>query len=156
MDETTNISLERGRKPPLSLPPVDFPTHGLAEFVYLKFIFFLLTKCVFRKFEYTPTMHTHQETRGYRICLGTYAKACESRLWSHTSSSEGWSIRRALGLGSCGRDGRAYLIDPPQFLATSEFLRLQAAYMLWRWAHVRVHIHAHTEMVRHRNTDIKK
>ena len=40
MDETTNISLERGRKPPLSLPPVDFPTHGLAEFVYLKSIFF--------------------------------------------------------------------------------------------------------------------
>ena len=86
-----------------------------------------MTKCAFRKFEYTPTMHTHQKTRGYRICLGTYAKACESRLWSHTSSSEGWSIRRALGLGSCGRDGRAYLIDPPQYLATSEFLRRWAA-----------------------------
>ena len=32
-----------------------------------------------------------------------------------------------MGLGSCGRDGRAYLIDPPQFLATSEFLRRWAA-----------------------------
>ena len=37
----------------------------------------------------------------------------------------GWSIRRALGLSSCGRDGRAYLIDPPQFLATSEFFFLR-------------------------------
>ena len=66
-------------------------------------------------------MHTLLGARGQRVCLGARARTCESRLWSHTSSSEGLSIRRALGLGSCGRDGRAYLIDPPQYLATSEF-----------------------------------
>ena len=33
-----------------------------------------------------------------------------------------------MGLGSCGRDGRAYLIDPPQFLATSEYFFLLPAF----------------------------
>ena len=69
----------------------------------------------------SATMHTLLGARGQRVCLGARARTCESRLWSHTSSSKGLSIRRALGLGSCGRDGRAYLIDPPQYLATSEF-----------------------------------
>ena len=70
---------------------------------------------------HTANIHTHLEARYQRACLGARYMACESRLWSHTSSSLGWSIRRASGLGSCGRDGRAYLIDPPQYLATPEF-----------------------------------
>ena len=68
-------------------------------------------------------MHTRLRARGHRIRPKPRAEVYESRLWPHTSSYKGWGIRRALGLGSCGRDGRAYLIDPPQFLATSEFLR---------------------------------
>ena len=97
---------------------------GWQNSYFLKFGFFNF----FGMLAFTPTMHTHQRDYDQGIRPKTFAKACESRLWSHTSSPEGWGIRRALGLGSCGRDGRAYLIDPPQFLATSEFLRcLQGA-----------------------------
>ena len=58
-------------------------------------------------------------------CLGVRISALVTYLLLY--GYMGWGIRRALGLGSCGRDGRAYLIDPPQYLATSEFLRRWAA-----------------------------
>ena len=90
--------------------------------------FFLRSNVYLGNSGHTANMHTHLEARYRRICLGARYMACESRLWSHTSSSLGWSIRRASGLGSCGRDGRAYLIDPPQFLATSELLRRYVDY----------------------------
>ena len=85
------------------------------------FFFKKKLKNIFGKFGPIANMHTQPGARDWRACLKACALACKSRHWSHTSSSLGWSIRRAAGLGSCGRDGRARLIDPPQFLSTSEF-----------------------------------